>query len=99
MKSSIRTHEGAHPPSSEAEAPVSAPAEASPSPAPPANKDEDEEHADDGAPKILSKKEKEKLKKEREKVSETLPLIMFHSIKSYAGQEEGTGCCKEGYAG
>ncbi|KAI1788965.1 hypothetical protein LXA43DRAFT_1183593 [Ganoderma leucocontextum] len=49
-----------------AEAPA-APEKASPSPVPPAEKDEDEEAADDGAPKLLSKKEKEKLKKEREK--------------------------------
>lgn len=47
---------------------------ASPSPAPPAEKDEDEEAADDGAPKLLSKKEKEKLKKDREKVRPQLHL-------------------------
>ena len=64
MESFIHAHGGTHLPSFEAEAPaVPAPAEASPSPAPPADKDEDEEHADDEAPKILSKKEKEKREK------------------------------------
>ena len=59
--------EGANCLSHEAEAAV--PTEkASPSPAPPADKDDNEDAADDGAPKMLSKKEKEKLKKEREKV-------------------------------
>lgn len=44
-------------------------AEAAQSPAPESKADEGEDGGEDGGPKVLSKKEKEKLKKEREKVS------------------------------
>jgi translation initiation factor 5B len=54
----------------------------------------DNEDGEDGAPKILSKKEKEKLKKEKEKVC----IIIYFTVMSdflYIGKEEGSGCGEE----
>lgn len=53
----------------------------------------EDEVAQDSGPKVLSKKEKEKLKKEREKVCRTSLCILSMSLKTYLplGEKEGSG--------
>jgi hypothetical protein len=58
--------------------------------------DDDDEEADIPEIKVLSKKEKEKLKKERDKVCFTNDLARRQTHIDFIGKEKGTGCRKEG---
>ena len=69
--------------------------QAEPTPEAAAPKD-DEAQDDDGAPKLLSKKEKERLKKEKEKVRNILTWVYGNLITHiHSGKEEGASCCQK----
>jgi hypothetical protein len=59
---------------------------------------EDAGEPDDGAPRVLSKKEKEKLKKEKEKVGQHVFSFAKHQLILcfHAGQEEGCSYREKG---
>lgn len=58
--------------------------------------DEEDDEGDTPEIKVLSKKEKEKLKKEREKVRIKNDSIFKKAHFNFIGKEKGTGCRKEG---
>jgi hypothetical protein len=68
-------------------------APATPLPAPEVQDDDNEEEGD--GPKILSKKEKERLKKEREKVARPLQITSVNPLTIVTGEEEGPNSCEE----
>lgn len=63
----------------------------------PAPVENDAEDAGEGeGPKLLSKKEKERLKKEKDKVSHISHCVVIRlSMHPRPGEEEGPGGCKE----